>query len=68
MRVALTVLFVFLAQPAAACHKFSRWHYPYPQRCSTLTARSEVWSVELTRLPESWARELGIDQLRKRMK
>jgi hypothetical protein len=22
-----------IAQPAEACHRFSRWYYPHPQRC-----------------------------------
>ena len=26
-------------QPAAACHKFSRWYYPYPQHCGVTHAR-----------------------------
>lgn len=34
MRTFLALLFVFSAQPAAACHIFARWHYPWPQRCA----------------------------------
>lgn len=25
-----------LIQPAEACRKYSRWHYPWPQSCRTL--------------------------------
>ena len=31
LAIALTAA---LPTPAAACHRFSRWHYPWAQRCS----------------------------------
>ena len=30
----VVLLGVTYAVPAAACHRFSRWYYPTPQRCS----------------------------------
>ena len=27
-------MILLLATPVEACHKFSRWHYPWPQRCA----------------------------------
>jgi hypothetical protein len=27
-------LFAAASPPAYACHRFSRWYYPWPQRCS----------------------------------
>jgi|HubBroStandDraft_5_1064220.scaffolds.fasta_scaffold432134_2 hypothetical protein len=32
-RIAMACLLLG-AQPAWACHRFSKWYYPYPQRCS----------------------------------
>jgi len=31
-------LFAAAPPPAYACHRFSRWYYPWPQRCSFSTA------------------------------
>jgi hypothetical protein len=35
MRKTVVILTLLVAQPvhAAACHKYSRWYYPYPQTC-----------------------------------
>ncbi len=30
---ALTMAFMLVATPAAACHRFHTWRYPWPQRC-----------------------------------
>jgi hypothetical protein len=58
---------------AAACHHFSRWHYPWPQRCGAAasrpaTAEDRSWYVEITvppKLPKPEdERERGIDQLK----
>jgi hypothetical protein len=27
------VCLTLVAQPAQACHRYSRWYYPYPQKC-----------------------------------
>jgi hypothetical protein len=32
--VAAALVAVLAARPASACHKFSVWHFPWPQRCS----------------------------------
>ena len=31
--VLLTGVIYAHPQPASACHKYSHWYYPYPQRC-----------------------------------
>jgi hypothetical protein len=31
--IRLTLALILLATPAEACHRFSVWQYPYPQRC-----------------------------------
>ena len=36
IKIAMACL-VLGAQPAWACHRFSKWYYPYPQRCSVTT-------------------------------
>jgi hypothetical protein len=35
--IALSAALIALsaAEPALACHRFSVWHFPWPQRCST---------------------------------
>jgi hypothetical protein len=30
------------ATNAEACHRFSRWYYPYPQRCDTRSLRHDL--------------------------
>lgn len=37
IRIILVATFLFNAPPAAACHRFSRWHYPWPQPCGLST-------------------------------
>jgi hypothetical protein len=44
-KIALTCLLIG-AQPAEACHRFSQWYYPYPQRCSTSTKVAYVADKE----------------------
>jgi hypothetical protein len=44
--MAITILSV---QDAQACHRFSRWYYPTPQRCSV--GRDKTWFVEVTKMP-----------------
>ena len=39
--VLLTGVIYAHAQPVYACHKYSRWYYPYPQRCG-IYARASV--------------------------
>ena len=39
----LTIVFVLAATPAfAACHKYSVWKYPWPQRCVIHVAQHET--------------------------
>lgn len=67
MRLAITLAALIAAQPAAACHRFSRWYYPYPQRCST-THQGEPdksWFVEIV-LPDD-PRAEAIEQLKKEL-
>jgi hypothetical protein len=35
---ALTMILIVgaTAQPAQACHKFTRWNFPWPQRCGLI--------------------------------
>jgi hypothetical protein len=38
----LTFALVLLATPADACHRFSVWRYPYPQRCGLRVVQLEA--------------------------
>jgi hypothetical protein len=57
LKFALAALLVS-AQPAAACHRFSHWAYPFAQRCA-ITSRVALYPpkddrsyyVEITKLP-----------------
>jgi hypothetical protein len=31
--VVIAAALLLIASPASACHRFSRWSYPWPQRC-----------------------------------
>jgi hypothetical protein len=37
--IILTGLFMSFSATAQACHKFSRWYYPFPQKCGVTHAR-----------------------------
>jgi hypothetical protein len=39
MRLALALALTLAADPAAACHRFSVWRYPTPQRCPVRLAQ-----------------------------
>jgi hypothetical protein len=39
MRLALALALTLAADPAAACHRFSVWRYPTPQRCGLRLAQ-----------------------------
>ena len=39
MRLALALALTLAADPAAACHRFSHWAYPTPQRCALRLAQ-----------------------------
>lgn len=47
---ALTAATFLVVSPAHACHRFSVWKFPYPQRCA-------VAQVQLDR---SWFVEIGV--------
>jgi hypothetical protein len=43
---------LLLAAPAHACHRFSVWKYPYPQRCAVAQVQVDrSWFVEITDVP-----------------
>ena len=44
------LLFFALAQPAAACRRFSIWHYNFPQPC--LIARPEAQAALMPAAPD----------------
>jgi hypothetical protein len=48
--IRLTLAVLLLATPAQACHRFSVWKYPYPQRCAVVA--DKTWYVEF-QLPET---------------
>jgi hypothetical protein len=51
MKALLAVpLFFALAQPAAACRRFSIWHYNFPQPC--LIARPEAQAAPTPAAPD----------------
>lgn len=76
------VLALVAAQPAQACHRFARWHYPFPQRCeiiriaaahpaSKLATGEERVNVEIMLPPElmeTWAREDALEKLKGEIK
>lgn len=71
MRTAIIIAAMIAAQPASACHRFSRWYYPYAQRCAVATQPpGKTWAVEITKLPPSWTlddRAFGIEALKKEL-
>jgi hypothetical protein len=51
MRSLLVILIFFaLAQPAAACRRFSIWHYTFPQPCPI--ARPEAQAATMPPAPD----------------
>jgi hypothetical protein len=40
--IILTLALILAASPAAACHRFSVWRYPFPQRCGRFASREVV--------------------------
>lgn len=72
MRSTLRVilLLTLTSQPALACHHFSRWYYPTPQKCGGVYARARaadprIWYVEITKWPDG--RDDAINLLKKQM-
>jgi hypothetical protein len=54
IRVTLLLIGLTYAVPATACHRFARWYYPTPQRCSVAYARLPRAAVvhSVLRLPD----------------
>lgn len=53
MRWIVVALAMTVSQPALACHRFSVWKYPWPQRCSVVHPQvaANAWAVEITTPP-----------------
>lgn len=49
MKYKLVISFLILScgPVQAHCHKYSRWYYPYPQRCLSLRYNAEVYKPKL---------------------
>lgn len=48
MRAGLIVVAAALmVSPAQACHRFSVWKYPFPQRCAVAQQVDRSWFVEI---------------------
>jgi hypothetical protein len=49
---ALTAATFLVVSPAHACHRFSVWKFPYPQRCAVAQVQVDrSWFVEITATP-----------------
>lgn len=44
---ALTAATFLVVSPAHACHRFSVWKYPFPQRCVVAQQVDRSWFVEI---------------------
>lgn len=54
---ALTAATFLVVSPAHACHRFSVWKFPYPQRCAVAQVQVDrSWFVEITAVPPVSAR------------
>jgi hypothetical protein len=53
MRWLVVALALLVSHPALACHHYSIWKNPWPQRCSVAHARvpDNAWAVEITKPP-----------------
>jgi hypothetical protein len=78
MRWFVVALAMVVSQPALACHRFSIWKNPWPQRCGVAHVRAVVraevpdtgWYVEVITPPpltEEEAREAAIERLKETM-
>jgi hypothetical protein len=73
-RVFLGLAFLVAVQPAFACHRFSHWAYPWPQRCdiaARIVHRPQVepkdWYVEIVLTPkvmDEISHGIGIDKIK----
>ena len=71
IRFAIIAASVLAADPAQACHHYSRWYYPTPQpRCSirfaahTTREADHSWYVEFVLPDADPARSQGLDKLK----
>jgi hypothetical protein len=49
---ALATAISLVVSPAQACHRFSVWKYPFPQRCAVAQVQVDrSWFVEITDVP-----------------
>jgi hypothetical protein len=46
-KFAISFLILSCAPVQAHCHKYSRWYYPYPQRCMSLRYNAEIYKPKL---------------------
>ena len=45
----VTAAAMLMVSPAQACHRFSVWKYPFPQRCTVAQVQLDrSWFVEIT--------------------
>ena len=44
----VTAAAMLMVSPAQACHRFSVWKYPFPQRCAVVAQVDRSWFVEIT--------------------
>jgi hypothetical protein len=52
MRLVVTpLLLLTLVEPASACHRFSRWHYPWPQQCNVVLPPASAGKVPEPEIP-----------------
>jgi hypothetical protein len=66
---ALTAATFLVVSPAHACHRFSVWKFPYPQRCAVAQVQVDrSWFVEIqdtavvsARTPEQDAEQIDHD-------
>lgn len=50
----IVVVAALMVSPAQACHRFSVWKYPFPQRCAVARVQApedRSWFVEIQALP-----------------
>lgn len=55
MRLAIILALALASSPAVACHKYSIWHYPFPQRCPVITV-----ARPLSKKPETFREQVKI--------
>jgi hypothetical protein len=60
-RALATILLVGATiQPAQACHRFTRWHFPWPQRCGLIVKPERQARLTPTRPAPAEVREIVV--------